>query len=66
MNDRNDQATGPKTDQERELLEAYGGTEDAGRVLIWSALLAELDRRSEPWEEAGHPRLEGGHALSTV
>ncbi len=45
-----DARLGPQTDQERELLEAYRDLDDAGRVLLWSALLTELDRRPTPDE----------------
>ncbi len=45
-----DSPLGPLTDQERELLAAYRDLDDADRVLVWSALLTELDRRPTPDE----------------
>ncbi len=48
--DQRDERTGPLTDQERELLATYRDLDDADRVLLWSALLTELDRRPTPDE----------------
>ena len=52
--DPNDQGAEPETDQERAFLEAYRATDEAGRVLLWSEVLAELGRRSslEPDKES--------------
>ena len=41
----------PETDQERAFLEAYRATDDAGRLIVWAALLTELGRRTVPTEE---------------
>ncbi len=46
----------PETDQGRAFLAAYRATDDAGRVLIWCALLTELDRRPDPPADAGPPQ----------
>jgi len=45
-----DSPLGPLTDQERELLAAYRDLDEADRVLLWSALLTEVDRRPTPDE----------------
>ena len=65
--DPNDQGAEPETDQERALLAAYRAADEAGRVIVWAALLAELGRRSPPPEDAEEEALpgpSGGHALS--
>ncbi len=48
MSDHDDQPTGPspRTEQERELLAIYAELDEPDRVLLWCALLAELDRCS--------------------
>ena len=45
-------SAGPQTAEEAEILAAYRATDDAGRVIVWAALLAELGRRSLPPEDA--------------
>ncbi len=45
-----DSPLGLLTGQERDFLEAYRDLDDADRVLLWSALLTELDRRPTPDE----------------
>ena len=53
--DPNDQGPEPQIDQERAFLAAYRERDEADRVLLWSELLAELDRGwpQAPDEESG-------------
>ncbi len=48
--DHDDERTGPQTPEEAEFLAAYRDLGDADRVLLWSALLTEWDRRPTPDE----------------
>ena len=43
----------PETVQERAFLAAYRELDEAGRVLLWSKVLAELGRRSDAEPEEG-------------
>ncbi len=42
--DHDDQPTGPRTEQERELLAIYAALDEPDRVLLWCALLTLLDQ----------------------
>ncbi len=47
-NNHHDQSTEPETAQERELLKVYRDLDEADRVVVYSALLTEGDRRRLP------------------
>ncbi len=51
--DHGDQRTGPQTLEEAEFLAAYRALDEAGRVLVWCALLEREGRRSDPEPDEG-------------